>query len=251
VSEGIHITTLAERPELAADVEALKGSWPEFMMHEPMAERFYLDAPTKFADFVLVAVSADRPNEVLARAYSVPIGLADDPPAGLPDTGWDGAIRQAYLTKLAGYRGDAVCGLEVTIRPELRSVGLGSQMLRALYERAKAKGFRHFVAPVRPPDKAKFPAMSMREYAGQLAADGLPADNLLRANVKIGAQIIGIAPASMTVVGSLDQWRKWTGEPFDKDGPTIIEGALVPVHCDLRHEVASYVEPNVWMHRRL
>lgn len=56
-----------------------------------------------------------------------------------------------------------------------------------------------------------------------------------------------VAPASMTVSGTLAQWRRWTGLPFDRDGAVEVPGALVPVHCDTAHDHAVYVEPNVWV----
>lgn len=51
----------------------------------------------------------------------------------------------------------------------------------------------------------------------------------------------------MTVSGTLAQWRRWTGHPFDRDGAVEVPGALVPVHCDTAHDHAVYVEPNVWI----
>ncbi|MFY4721402.1 GNAT family N-acetyltransferase [Streptomyces sp. LaBMicrA B280] len=241
---------MAERPDLRGPVSALKDSWPEFMRHEPIGERFHIDAHLAYPEYVLVAVSAEEPGKVLARGYCVPIGLDDVPPKGLPDSGWDGAVRQAHLARLAGYKGDALCGLEVVVRPGLRGTGIGTQMLRAMHQLAETRGFRHYVAPVRPPGKAEVPDLPMSEYI-QRTRNGLPQDPLLRAHVKLGADIVGVAPASMVVVGSLDNWREWTGLPFDTHGPTIVPEALTPVHCDLRHDMAAYVEPNVWVHRRL
>jgi hypothetical protein len=31
----------------------------------------------------------------------------------------------------------------------------------------------------------------------------------------------------------------------------LVPLALTPVHCDLAHDVATYVEPNVWLHHRV
>jgi hypothetical protein len=54
-----------------------------------------------------------------------------------------------------------------------------------------------------------------------------------------------------TVAGSLAEWREWTGLPFDSAGDVAVPGALLPVRCEPEHDVAVYVEPNVWMHHRL
>ena len=40
------------------------------------------------------------------------------------------------------------------------------------------------------------------------------------------------------------------GLPFDSTGPVVVPRALAPVHCDVEHGVAVYVEPNVWARHR-
>nr|WP_329191543.1 hypothetical protein [Streptomyces sp. NBC_01435] len=69
----------------------------------------------------------------------------------------------------------------------------------------------------------------------------------VRVHVRAGGTIEKVTPASMTVSGSLAQWRQWTGLPFDRDGYVDVPGALAPVHCDTVHDHAVYVEPNVWI----
>jgi hypothetical protein len=55
----------------------------------------------------------------------------------------------------------------------------------------------------------------------------------------------------MTVSAPLESWRRWTGRPFDTAGDVIVPLALSPVHCDPVFDIATYVEPNVWMSHRL
>jgi hypothetical protein len=81
--------------------------------------------------------------------------------------------------------------------------------------------------------------------------DGLPADAWLRIHVRAGARIVKVAPRSMTIPGTLAEWRDWTGLPFDTPGPVVVPGALVPVHCDPAQDMAVYVEPNVWVWHEL
>jgi len=112
-------------------------------------------------------------------------------------------------------------------------------------------GFAELVAPVRPNGKHLMPEMPMAEYVQRTRPDGLPEDPWLRVHVRAGASIASMAPASMAVAGSLAQWRTWTGLPFDTSGPVLLPQALVPVHCDVDHDVAVYVEPNVWVRHPL
>ncbi len=55
----------------------------------------------------------------------------------------------------------------------------------------------------------------------------------------------------MTVTGSLEEWRRWTGLPFDTAGDVEVPAALVPVRCEPEHGYAVYTEPNVWMRHTL
>ena len=91
----------------------------------------------------------------------------------------------------------------------------------------------------------------MEEYAVRMRADGLPEDPWLRVHARVGATIEKVAPTSMTVVGTPEEWREWTGLPFDTTGPVEVPGALVPVHLDAEHGHAVYVEPNVWMRHQM
>ena len=78
-----------------------------------------------------------------------------------------------------------------------------------------------------------------------------PVDPWLRVHVRAGGEIVGVAPFSMTVVGTLDDWRGWTGLPFEDDGELDVPGALAPVLVNLRQGLAVYVEPNVWVRHRV
>jgi hypothetical protein len=91
----------------------------------------------------------------------------------------------------------------------------------------------------------------MADYDRRFRPDGLPHNPWLRTHIRAGGRLAGIAPASMVVAGSLTQWRAWTALPFDADGPVIVPGALVPVHCSLAHDHAVYVEPNIRVHHPL
>ena len=92
--------------------------------------------------------------------------------------------------------------------------------------------------------------MPIAEYAARTRPDGLPADPWLRVHVREGGQILKVCPVSMTIAGSLAQWRGWTGLPFDTSGPVAVPGALTPVEVSVEHDRAVYIEPNVWVRHR-
>ena len=99
--------------------------------------------------------------------------------------------------------------------------------------------------------RINFSGRLYRVVSYRVRPDGLPHDPWLRVHVRAGARIDSIAPASMTVAGSLEQWRRWTGLPFDVPGDVEVPGALVPVRCEPERGYAVYVEPNVWMRHLL
>lgn len=243
------ITVLADRPELAPAMWDMPTTWPEFMRHDPIGGLFYGNVEDRFADFVLVAT--DGTGEVVANAYSVPFVLGEREPDGpeLPVAGWDAAIRSGLLASVRGQRPDAISAVEIAVRPDLQGTGLSSRMLVAMRENAARHGFAELVAPVRPNGKQD-PAEPMTAYAARTRDDGLPVDPWLRVHVRAGGRVAHVAPRSMCIPGTLEEWRAWTGLPFDRTGPVHVPGALAPVHCDAEHGTATYVEPNVWVVHR-
>jgi hypothetical protein len=106
-------------------------------------------------------------------------------------------------------------------------------------------------APVRPNQKHLHPLMPMRDYINSTRADGLPADSWLRTHLRAGAKIVKVAPYSMTIVGTIEDWSRWTGMSFERSGEVTIAGALAPVTVSLERDQAVYVEPNVWVRHKL
>lgn len=238
----LRITTLAERPEFAATLWNMESSWQEFMLNDPIADFYYGICARTYADYVLVADSEDEPGRLAARACMVPFA-AD----GLPDDGWDGAIRRAWLGRKGGTTPNRISALEITVRRDLLGTGLSPLMVAAMREHAAKQGFDELVAPVRPNQKHLEPHTPMAEYAFRTRPDGLPHDAWLRVHVRAGGKIVKVAPRSMVVSGTLAEWRGWTGEPFDRTGTIEVPGALSPVHCVVEQDYAVYVEPNVWV----
>lgn len=241
------IANLAERPDLRPRLDDLSGIWPAFIDADPFAALYYGIAAARYPEFVLVAVDPAA-DVAVARAFSVPF-RHDEPE--LPVGGWDQVIQRAIGDNLAGRATDLVSALEITVRPSHRGRGLSAVMLDHLRDNAARLGYRTLVAPVRPSGKHEHPDLPMTEYVDRVRADGLPVDPWLRVHVRAGGKIESIAPRSMTVAGTLAEWRRWTGLPFDTTGPVRVPRALVPVHCDLAHDHAVYVEPNVWMRHHL
>jgi GNAT superfamily N-acetyltransferase len=245
----IDIASLAERPDLAPllDAGGFEEAWPEFMRWDAMGSLYYNVAHDDYPEFVFVAVDPADPGRAVAKGYAAPLSWTEPE---LPEGGWDRVIQRAALARLTGATPNLVSAIEICVRPDRRGDGLSALMLAAMRRAVAALGYDTLVAPVRPNGKQD-PDLPMGEYATRVRDDGLPVDPWLRVHVRAGGRIERVATRSMLISGTLAEWRGWTGLPFDTSGPVHVPGALVPVHCDVAHDHAVYVEPNVWVRHRL
>ncbi|WP_170070224.1 N-acetyltransferase [Knoellia remsis] len=246
------IATRAERPDLAETQAAFENPWPEFMKWDPLGDLYYTRTRTAYAQYCLVAWDAADPTRIVAESNSVPFAMgADIGRPELPESGWDGVLMWAWLDEVAGREPTHLSALEVAIRADLQGTGLASVMLEAKRRNAARLGFTELVAPVRPNAKHLEPHTPMSEYAFRTREDGLPADPWLRLHVRAGGVIEGVCSRAMAIPGTLDEWRSWTGLPFDRSGDVVVPEALNPVHVSVEQNHAVYVEPGVWVRHRL
>jgi GNAT superfamily N-acetyltransferase len=244
---GLEIHTLRERPDLrplifAADLQSV---WPEFTRHDAAAGLYY--APSMLDRYLDYAFAGVIDGKVVARAFTVPFAFNTGGRTELPDGGWDQVIRWAHDDKMIGRTPTALSALEISLLPEARGGGNSLALLGAMKACAKARGFAELFAPVRPNQKHLQPRTPMRDYLDKLRPDGLPIDAWLRTHIRIGGEIVKIAPYSMTIVGRPVDWSLWTGMPFDRSGEVLVAGALAPVLVSIEQDCAVYVEPNVWI----
>ncbi|MGY1437903.1 N-acetyltransferase [Streptomyces reniochalinae] len=246
--DGVVISTLAQRPELTGRLYEIDEDWPAFVGHDPAASTLLTWVPELFPASCVVATEGDR---VIARGFAVPFAAHVDGREETPDGGWSRVLRWAFTDRWTGRPVTAASALEITVDTGHLGRGLSYRMLAALRRTAAQQGLPALLAPVRPTAKHLRPRLPMAAYARERRDDGLPTDPWLRVHVRAGGTVESVASASMTVSASLARWREWTGLPFDRDGDVEVPGALAPVHCDLTHDHAVYVEPNVWVRHRL
>jgi GNAT superfamily N-acetyltransferase len=244
---SLEIFTLRERPDLRPLIFAaeLQSVWPEFMVHSAAAELYF--APWILDHYLDYAFAGIVDGKVVARAFSVPFAFSIDGRTELPDGGWDQVIRWAHDDRMTGRSPNALSALEISLLPQARGSGNSLALLSAMKACAKIKGFGQLFAPVRPNQKHLQPRTPMRDYVGSVRADGFPIDAWLRTHLRIGGQVVKIAPCSMTIVGSLADWSLWTKMPFCRSGELVVPGALSPVMVSLEQDCAVYIEPNVWI----
>jgi GNAT superfamily N-acetyltransferase len=148
--------------ERQVDRTTLDGHWPAFMTQDPTALLFYGYIDEHYPEYALVAV--DRATGApVAKAYSAPLSFDGDVAAGLPDGGWDWAIRRCAHDRLSGTKPTIVSALEILVRPDARGGGLSALMLAAMRDNVRRLGFTDLVAPVRPSGKHAHPFQPIDE----------------------------------------------------------------------------------------
>lgn len=232
--------SLLERPELGDDLPFGAG-WPRFLFHDPVAARCLPIVDEAFPDLNLVILDD---GEIVAGGWAIRIrwdGTVESLPAG-----WDDALERAVSDLEGGRDTDTLVTMAAEVISARRGLGLSRVVLRELLSRAPERA----IAPVRPTMKARYPELSMEQYVEQRQEDGLPADPWLRTHVRLGGEILTVAPRSMVIEGTVSDWESWTGMEFRDSGRYVVPGALDLVEIDIPADRGRYVEPNVWVRHR-
>lgn len=238
--------SLKEDPLLLPGVkQVIRSAWPDFMLHDPIADRYWGGLYQLLPEFQ-IAVTSSQSGEVVAAVNAAPISW-DGPITSLPDNGWDWALENAILGAQTNTVANCLCGLSVSIEPQYRGKGLSGFLTDLMREKANEYSFRHLVVPVRPSLKSRYPLTEMDHYVRWLNRDGLPFDPWLRVHIRHGAERLNVCTQSMEIGGSISDWEGWTQMTIPESGAYIIPDALVPLRVDYDNDRAVYVEPNVWV----
>jgi GNAT superfamily N-acetyltransferase len=234
---------LADYRDRAGDIA--EASWPEFMMHDPIANEHWHELFDRFSDYQFALLDRET-NRMAAMGNSLPF-YWDEDISRLPEGGWD----WVFIKSVEGHKGrikpNIQSAIQIAIRPEYQNQGLSSKMVGAMREIGKSKGFKNLVAPVRPNQKSKYPLISIDDYIKWTNDEGLPFDAWLRVHARVGGKIIKPCHEAMTIRGTCAEWEGWTGLKFPQSGAYFIPGALNPMNMKLEQDEGVYIEPNVWM----
>lgn len=207
----------------------LEGIWPQFLLHDAIADRYWDRLYTDAADFQFALVDGE---DVVAEGNCIPV-------AGQPAQ-WRDAFLGAFER---GGAPDRLCALAIVVSPRHRGRGVSSLMLEHM--RGLAAAFGRLVAPVRPTQKERYPLIPIEVYARWRRDDGTHVDPWIRVHERAGGVLAGTAEEAMLIEGSSEDWREWTGLEFRDDGDYVVPGALAPV-C-VRAGNGVYREPCVWL----
>ena len=242
----MEIVSIHDRPDLRPAVNALMPLvWPEILRQDPIGGRYWPKMFDRFPAFQLCGLDAD--GTLIAAFNAVAVDWDDG--TAWRDDGWRGAM-QAGCTAPPG-QAQSLCALAASILPAHQRRGLSRRLLEAARAAARGAGFVRMVAPVRPTGKPQYPLTTLADYVAWRRDDGTAFDPWIRVHERLGATVLGIAPRSMCVEGSVADWEAWTNMRFPQSGDYVVPDAFHPVKIDLAADRGTYVEPNVWMEHRL
>jgi GNAT superfamily N-acetyltransferase len=225
--------------------EIAEASWPEFMLHDPIADEYWHELFDRFNEYQFAMLDTGA-NRMAAMGNSLPFHWDEDL-SQLPEGGWDWVFIQSVEDHKHGIVPNIQSAIQIAIHPDYQGQGLSGKMVQAMRAIGQSKGFKYLVAPVRPNQKSKYPLISIDDYIKWTNDEGLPLDAWLRVHARIGARIIKPCHEAMTIRGTRAEWEEWTGMKFPQSGTYVIPGALNPMEMNLDKNEGSYMEPNVWM----
>jgi GNAT superfamily N-acetyltransferase len=222
-----------------------KEVWPEFMLHDRVANENWHELFDRFSEYQLALYDTQN-DRVAGMGNSFPLRW-EDSLENLPESGWDWAFQEAVKNHRQGVEPNLHCAIQIVVRPDYRSQGLSGPMVEAVRAVTRSKGLKSLVIPIRPSTKHMYPLISLDDYITWKTSAGLPFDPWLRVHVRAGAGIIRVCHTSKTIRGTPAEWEKWTGIKLPQSGRYIIEGALNSMEVNLEKNEGLYIEPNVWI----
>lgn len=241
------LVPVASRPDAEEAFRTLFAEhWPEFVFHDQGVKPYLSRRDEYFADLDFLLVDAD--DRIVAAGYGVPLRW-DGTPQGLP-TGYTDALASAVEGHEASERPDTFVVMGGMVRADEQGRGWAGRLIAALRDHAVDAGLSRVIAPVRPTAKATYPTIPIEAYAHWRRPDDTPFDPWLRTHERVGGTIIGVAPRSQTLTGSVTEWSEWTGLALPGSGDYVIPDGLALLHVDRDADTGVYHEPNVWVRHR-
>ena len=211
-----------------------KEIWPEFMLHDAVANEHWHELLDRFPQYQL-ALHDTQDNRAAGMANSFPLRW-DRPLEDLPDEGWDWAFQEAVKNHQQGIAPNYHCAIQIVLRQEYQGQGLSRPMVEAVRAVTKAQRLRSLIIPIRPSEKSTYPLIGLDDYITWETDEGFPFDPWLRVHVRAGARVIKVCHESKTIRGTRTEWEQWTGMKFPQSGRYIIDGALNPIEIDIEKD---------------
>ncbi len=240
------VHTLAQKPELEERIDQLSAkSWPAFLLHGDIRRWYWLFE--LFPEYQLLLCNAA--GELMAVGHTVPL-IWDGSLADLP-TSMEGILLRAEQSHRLGQAPTSLSAMAAMVGSAYRGHNLSAAVIQEMRSLAIQHGCTALIAPVRPTWKSRYPLTPMERYVAWKRSDGAPLDPWIRVHWRLGAAPLCVAPNTLTVEGTVQDWEGWTGMAFPETGPYVVPGALQAVKIDCELNTGRYEDPNYWMRHDL
>ena len=210
------IFTDSERPDLFDRLDEVEDPWPEFIHHDDVVVERWPLLHEQLPDFQLILHDPDT-DTVLGRGCTIPVswdGRNETLSGGVVDV-----LVQAFADSA---RANVLCALVAVVDPRQQGRGLSGHIIGGMAEAAGRADLECLIAPVRPTRKERYPLVPLEDYARWTREDGLPFDPWIRLHMRLGAEILGLAPRSLDISGSVEEWESWTDMHFPQEGDYVV-----------------------------
>jgi hypothetical protein len=241
---SLSVYNAAERPDLEDVTVPARDIWPEYNMHGDVVNPNWGALWDELTEFQLFIVDDDS-GAVVAELNTGPLwwdGVDESLSSGI-----DEAIVAAVEGHRRGVAANTLCAFSAKVAIGARGQGLALEGVKAMRALARTHGFGHFIAPVRPSFKARYPITPIEEYVTWRREDGLSFDPWIRVHERVGGRIARAIPESMRISGTVPEWESWTDMTFPVSGEYTFPDGLAPVRIDRDADLGVYYEPNVWI----
>jgi hypothetical protein len=98
------------------------ASWPEFMLHDPVADENWHELFDRFSEYQFALLDRET-NRMAAMANSLPF-YWNQPLEELPEGGWDWVFLKAVEDHKQGTKPNIQSAIQINIHPDYQSQGL-------------------------------------------------------------------------------------------------------------------------------
>ena len=110
--------------------EIAETSWPEFMLHDPIADEYWHELFDRFSEYQFALLDTEN-NRMAAMGNSLPFRW-EEPLEELPEGGWDWVFLKAMQDHKSGVTPNIQSAIQIAIHPDYQSQGLSSKMVNAM-----------------------------------------------------------------------------------------------------------------------
>ena len=241
--------TLGQRPHLIHKMKHIHlETWPKYFAGSPFIKTYWTRVWHEFPDYQFCLLN--EKDEIAAVCNGIPL-YWDGAKQNMP-SGWDEGIELAFNQVQKGIQPNTLLGLTGVVDSASRNKGISPLIVQAFRTLAKMHGLTRFLGPVRPIGMLAHNCQDFKQWAESVDEKDEPLDHWLRTHKRLGAKVMGLAPYSQLVEGTLDDWEEWTGHRFAQSGAFQLPDTLQPIQVNITQNKASYYDPSIWvMHDEL